>query len=95
MQWTKFLTVFSGCKTPSGKSFSKYIAVINSVLNVNAIFTEMNTKVASIQLSFSSRRTPKNFLILTKFLDSVVSILFICLQGLQNVFIVENFSTVA
>ena len=51
----------------------KYIAVINNVVNVSAVITEMNTKVALIQV-FSSRRTPRNLFILTLFLDYVVNI---------------------
>ena len=48
-----------------------------------------------IQVSFFSRRTPRNLFILAIFIDYVVNILFRCFQGLQNVFIAENFSTVA
>ena len=56
--------------------FSKYNAAIVMVLNVNAIMTEMNTKVASIQVSFSSRCTPRNLFILTLFIGYVENIHF-------------------
>ena len=48
------------------------------VVNFCGIITEINTKVASIRVSFSSRRTPGNLFILTLFLDYVVNILFKC-----------------
>ena len=40
------------------------------------MITEMNTKVASIQVSFSSWPTLRNLFILTVFLDYIVNILF-------------------
>ena len=82
-------------KHQATKVVSKYIAVMNNVINVNAIITKINTKVASIQLSFSSRCTPRNLFILTLFLGYIVNILIKYYQGLQKVFNVDNFRTVA
>ena len=44
-------------KLQATRVFSKYNGDIIVVINVNAIITEMNTKVASIKVSLSSRRT--------------------------------------